>query len=174
MSVTAIPKLPNKLPRPYIQPVLKPKIKAKSMTIAAGFCCSDGVLLAADTLISMQGGSGKSYESKILEVDFDLNMYLTYAGDPDFAKEYVNELSEQVQGKNPSEALSIAKTLATKIYADHFCVSHEDAKTYATMLLTLQDSHDVSLYSVNERHFVRLQSGFLALGIGNEQAQAFF
>jgi len=26
------------------------------MTIAAGFCCSDGVILAADTLITLPGG----------------------------------------------------------------------------------------------------------------------
>jgi 20S proteasome alpha/beta subunit len=144
------------------------------MTIATGFCCSDGILLAADTLISMIGSSGKSYESKILEVDFDLNMYLTYAGDPDFAKEYVNELSEQVKGKNPMGALAGAKSLATRLYAEHFFAPETDFKTHAAMLLTLQDSHDVSVYSINEKHFVRVQSGFVALGIGQDQVQAFF
>jgi 20S proteasome alpha/beta subunit len=174
MSVIAIPKLPTKPTKPYIQPVPKLLGKANSMTIATGFCCSDGVILAADTLITMVGGAGKSYESKIFEVDFDLNMFLTYAGDPDFAKEYVNELSEQVKGKTPSQALALAKDLSTRLYTDHYFTPQEGAKTYATMLLTLQDSYSVSLYSITEKHFVRVQNKYIALGIGNEQAQAFF
>jgi 20S proteasome alpha/beta subunit len=177
ISVIANParnRLPNKPFKPYIQPAPKLLGKAKSMTIATGFCCSNGVILAADTLITMYGGTGKSYESKIFEVNFDLNMFLTYTGDPDFAKEYVNDLSEQVRGKTPSQALTIAKELATKLYTDHYFTPQEEARTYAAMLLTLQDSYSVSLYSITEKHFVRVQNKYVALGIGNEQAQAFF
>ncbi len=43
-------KLPEKPGKPYILPLPVPK--AKAMTIVAGFQCSDGIVLAADTQIS--------------------------------------------------------------------------------------------------------------------------
>jgi 20S proteasome alpha/beta subunit len=145
------------------------------MTIVAGFYCSDGVLLASDTLITLLGGIGKKYESKIFEVNYDLGMFLTYSGDPDFAKEYANVLRQSCSGKSDSGALAAAKNISVQFYRNHFFDPPDDAKTYAAMLLTLrQGSSSVSLYSVTEKHFLKVSDRYVVLGIGQDQAESFF
>ncbi len=67
------------------------------MTIAAGFYCKDGVVLAADTEITISGGAGKTYSSKMLTISSPLGCHATYAGSPDVAKELVHELSQSLQ-----------------------------------------------------------------------------
>src|ERR1700740_3854311 len=67
------------------------------MTIAAGFYCRDGVVLAADTEITISGGAGKTYSSKMLTISPPLGCYATYAGSPDVAKELMQELRQSVR-----------------------------------------------------------------------------
>jgi 20S proteasome alpha/beta subunit len=57
------------------------------MTIIAGFRCENGVVLAADTEITLDGGTGKTYESKIFVLDSGLGCHLAYTGVSDFAAE---------------------------------------------------------------------------------------
>src|SRR5271168_3836348 len=58
------------------------------MTIAAAFVCNDGVLLGADTEVTRSQIS-KTYESKILSVHHNVDLYLTYCGNVDFVKEMI-------------------------------------------------------------------------------------
>jgi 20S proteasome alpha/beta subunit len=56
------------------------------MTVAVGLVCNNGVVLAADTEVTYVGGTGKRYESKIFPIRPEAGCYLTYTGNPDFAK----------------------------------------------------------------------------------------
>jgi len=76
------------------------------MTVVAGFRCTDGVLLAADSLIGFDDDSVQTYESKIFCINPELDIYLAYAGDANFAKEYVRELENATAGKTAISKLN--------------------------------------------------------------------
>lgn len=63
------------------------------MTIAAAFICNDGVLLGADTEITYSDFS-KAYESKILDIHHNVDLYLTYAGSPYFVREIIESVKK--------------------------------------------------------------------------------
>ena len=83
-------------------------------------------------------------------------MYLTYSGDPVFAKEYVDELKISTIGKSESEALTLAKETYKRIYHDHFVTVPDEEKLYAEMIMTLHEGDSVSLYSVNQLPYISL------------------
>lgn len=88
-----IQKLPN-LPRKPCIPFVR--AECKSMTIAAGFNCKDGVVLCSDTQITQ--AAGESYESKIFCIKAEADCHLAYAGYAEFIKEFVAELKEIISG----------------------------------------------------------------------------
>jgi 20S proteasome alpha/beta subunit len=62
------------------------------MTIAIGMLCSDGIVLAADRQLTLEGGH-KYQEQKIFPIDGgDWKAVLTYAGSPDFVREVQERL----------------------------------------------------------------------------------
>ena len=58
------------------------------MTIAAAFVCNDGVILGADTEVT-RSAVCKTYESKILRINDNVDVYLTYCGNVDFVREMI-------------------------------------------------------------------------------------
>jgi 20S proteasome alpha/beta subunit len=81
----AITSVPHRLPKPRQKPYIHPK--AKAMTIVVGFQCSDGVVIAADRLLSAEG-SHKFQEEKLLPIEcLNSTFYLAYSGSPVLAKE---------------------------------------------------------------------------------------
>jgi len=140
------------------------------MTIAAGFRCKDGVVLAADTEISVLGGTGKSYSSKMFEINSGLGSHLTYSGSPDFTKELVQELKQSVAGKPQQSALQALK----ETYRDYYDAQLPDSDRDTTsMLITLREGKKVHLYVARNRHFAPVRQ-YEALGIGSEQGEALF
>jgi len=163
---SVVQKLPYTPIKNYIHPTPRqPTRKGDPMTIAAAFRCNDGVLLAADTLITFVGGSAKKYESKLFQINVDLDIHLAYAGDPYFVKDYVEELRKLTTGKTESDALSLAKQVSKRMFRERrkeFC---------AGMLLTIREGSSVSLYLAEETHFTKVDK-YAVLGIGFEQAEA--
>ena len=143
------------------------------MTIAVGFRCLDGVVLAADTLITFEGGTGKKYESKLFTVNAPLGIYLTYAGDPDFAKELVRSLQVSTLGRGEKQALSIVKQTYQTFYREHYTEPPKSEKSSAWILVTVLEGSAISLYQARERHFTKIPN-YAALGIGFEHAEAIF
>jgi 20S proteasome alpha/beta subunit len=82
------------------------------MTIAVGFRCDDGVILAADTEITHW--QSRSYESKILDISAGYHScYLAYSGDVMFTKEITEDLKEVVA--QTEKATELAHALKRKI-----------------------------------------------------------
>ena len=182
------------LPAIYRPPVKKLEGKVgKAMTIVAGFRCDDGVVLAADTEITFDNGTGKTYESKIFKINELVKCNLAYTGITDFAKEFVDHLRENITRKTrdrkwwttttevfPSppialsqEVLSLIKTAYHDFWVEHYTKVPKDEKTWAHILVTLQHGDRVNLYRGKGRHFIKI-AGYAVLGIGQDQAEAAF
>jgi 20S proteasome alpha/beta subunit len=139
------------------------------MTIAAGFRCKDGVLLAADTEISFSGGAGKTYGSKLFQLDTKLGCHLTYSGSADYAKELVYDLKQSVKGNDWEIAVEGLKTT----YQTHWDANFSHDPDGASILVTLRAGKKVQLWVGRNRHFHQARQ-YETLGIGNEQAEAIF
>lgn len=85
---------PPIIQKPYIpsQPFPQNGRRARAMTIIAGFCCTDGVVICADRLITR--GEHKYYEEKIHVVDApDYALVVAGAGEPGLIKEIFEKIS---------------------------------------------------------------------------------
>jgi len=154
--------------KPYIFPTKNQGGKVYAATIAAGFRCSNGVVLCADTEITL--GAGKTYQSKIFVVDALAGCYLTYCGSTDFAKELVDDL-RQIQGKGARDALAIIKSTYREFFGK-YC-NPDDEATWTSILITLRDGDKVNLYAGRGRQFPN-EPYYATLGIGQYQSEALF
>jgi 20S proteasome alpha/beta subunit len=161
------------------RPGFQPRIKnvnakaAKAMTIVAGFRCADGVVLAADTEITLDGGVGKTYASKIFTLNSDLGCHLAYTGVSDFVAELVDHLQPNLVGKSPVEARAIIKTAYRDFMEEHCTNAPKDEKTWAHILVTIREEKKVHLYQARGRHFREIKE-YAVLGIGQDQAESAF
>jgi 20S proteasome alpha/beta subunit len=99
MSVTAIPKLPYRPTKPYIQP----HREAKAMTIVVGLKCQDGVVLCADQQITASGAF-KFNECKIhTESMGHTSIVFAYSGLPSLDKEVREKMMRKLDETGISE-----------------------------------------------------------------------
>jgi 20S proteasome alpha/beta subunit len=146
---------------------------AKSMTIAAGFRCQGGVVLCADTEITL--GLGKTYQSKLFTISHRLGCYMTYCGSADFAKELVGDLRPKLDQLSADQALPIIRDA----YRESFtrACDPKDESTWTSVLITLRHKtgrkHRVSLYTGRGQHFAP-EYKYATLGIGQDQSEALF
>jgi 20S proteasome alpha/beta subunit len=83
------------LPLPTRKPDNPPVKREKPMTIVAGFHCKDGIVLAADTLVSNY--QSKSYESKIFSIgNAKFSCYMAYSGVVSVVKDIRDDLRQIV------------------------------------------------------------------------------
>lgn len=110
------------------------------MTIAAGFCCSDGIVLCADTQITIQG-TLKYPESKIrMAPGLATKPTFAFCGDVDFQKQciphLVNALAEaQKNTENPLIALQMEALELHQTYWETF--SDPNDKLIVHLLVSL-------------------------------------
>lgn len=143
------------------------------MTIAAGFRCKDGIVLCADTEITLS--VGKTYESKIFYPSERLGCHLTYCGSADFAKELVGDLQRTLASTTEDTALSVIKNAYKELF-DQSC-DPNDVNTWTSILVTLREKVNgkdrVNLYAGRGRHFAP-ESRYATLGIGQDQSESLF
>jgi len=92
--------------------------KEQQMTIAAGFHCSDGIVICADTEQTDQ--MGKYQREKIF--NFQDQLILTGAGHSDFIKMAFDKLCDEYrlsQPSNPSDARVIVERMILDLYEKH-------------------------------------------------------
>lgn len=85
------------------------------MTIAAGFHCSDGIVLCADT--EHEDYVGKYQREKIF--NFQNRVIVTGAGDSDYIKMAFNKLCECEQAPTPTDARQLIEAVSLEIYDKH-------------------------------------------------------
>jgi hypothetical protein len=113
MSVIAIPKLPNKPTKPYIQPDKREK---KAMTIAAGFRCSDGIVLCADSQITAADGTKYNAEKLIGYSNDDIDVIFAFAGVEVFSKMCIERLARRIL---TSEVSNVEQVLRDEVLNIH-------------------------------------------------------
>lgn len=146
---------------------------SKAMTIAAGFRCKDGVVLCADSEITL--GTGKTYQSKILPLSDALGCYLTYCGSADFAKELAGDLKRELAGISANVPLPRIKNAYKQLF-EQSC-NPDNESTWTSILVTLREQVNgndrANLYAGRGRHFAP-EAGYATLGIGQDQSEAIF
>jgi 20S proteasome alpha/beta subunit len=142
------------------------------MTIAAGFRCVDGVLLAADTEITL-GGIGKTHRKKIFLIHVNEGCCFTYSGTPDFAKELEAAADIETKTKHGEDLLQAIRRIHQELMQKHFTEPPKNEKTFADLLVTVRVNGRALLYSATGRHFAPVDR-YLVFGIGEHLGEALF
>lgn len=174
MSVTAIPMLPSRLPKPYIRRTPNLRVTERPMTIAATFKCRDGVVLAADTQISHW--QSYSYETKIIDLSCapDWNpRYMAYAGDVATVKEIKEDVQNTfAETQNPDHLAKNLKTTFKRLHNEHFSKAPRTEKTELQAFIAFpSDDQKWQLYCAWGSKFYPITS-YELLGIGTDTGNA--
>src|SRR5271170_5302693 len=90
---------------------LPPRIKVsypKAMTIALGFLCRDGIVVGADTQLTMTG-SHKTYACKLFSHRHPAwSAVVAYAGYPDFVNAFNDRLPAEIEHAEKKWGLTLA------------------------------------------------------------------
>jgi len=147
-------RLPYKLPKPY---TLLPRMGAQSVTIAAGFQCSNGVVLCADTEINIPGFV-KFPGSKIrLYPRIASRPVFTFAGDVLFCEMLITKLAASIllAERNGVDVISATENEALEIHRKFVGESYE---AVSGLLLSLWLGADGS----KQRHLFEIGTGVVA------------
>jgi hypothetical protein len=173
MSVTAIPKLSNRLPKPYIQPDKREK---KAMTIALGFFCMDGVVLCSDSQVTTPGHM-KYHESKIRAVSWmseeaNWTVGLTYSGDPDVMRSLFDKMNDALsaQGSTLTQPF-VVETLQQALIEVHTNSANIDTE-YVDIICGIVINGESSMY-VGKRTTLHRERGAAILGVGDSSLSRF-
>ena len=153
-----------------LKPYTPLDMKVEAMTIAAGFKCQDGVVLCADTEMSVPYLL-KYPASKMTIVPFlKSKAFFTYAGDELFSKMCIARLAARLRRLEGDDGLPVFTSLQQEALAIH----QEYAGVLETplqVLIALQGYEKVDLYQINE-HSVAWVSSYTCIGSGMMVARA--
>lgn len=165
-----------KMPAPFIPVREHSKItqqgEFQDMTIAAGFRCTDGVVLCTDSEIWFDPGTSKSYESKVLPVNTTRGVYLAYAGDTDSAKALADRIEGHIGRLKDKALLNKAKQIYENFWDKFHTRARKGAQVWAEFLITSQVGERLELYCARDGHFTKVRYGeYRTLGAGAEEAR---
>jgi 20S proteasome alpha/beta subunit len=169
-------------PSPY-PPIRKPYTPPKpsergipKMTVAMGIRCMRGVVLCADTLVTLPRG-GKSYESEIFEIRKDFGCYMACAGDVYMAKEIVAKVrSLASSAESPDKCLEIANCEYSEALSQEE-KKEPDLRSFVEFLISIRrryvesDRYETSLYHLYGDRIYPIEQ-YAVIGIGDEMARA--
>src|SRR5579859_305972 len=139
-------RLPRKEPQPK---------QVKSMTIAAGFLCSDGVVLCTDS--EYTAGQSKHYAAKVFEASAENAVaYLAGAGDHIYIKSAADGIKEFIGGKTVSttDIEACAESVISTLYKGAFLAARQandpNAPTMIFLMATHVDKEGAKLFRIRE------------------------
>jgi 20S proteasome alpha/beta subunit len=146
----SVQRLPNPLRKPYIRLTLEsPRERANSMTIAMGFRCRNGVILAADSEIS--GYLAKWQEAKVASTFWtpDAGLALVYSGDVDYAQMLCEKLRTATLNSKPEYPVitDVIEKTVTKFFKGPVAAHPTPNELTVSLLIALRlaNEPDVSL-----------------------------
>jgi 20S proteasome alpha/beta subunit len=167
-----IPSLPIERRKKYIRPE---RGQQQAMTIAAAFACQDGVILGADTEVTL-AGRGKVYEKKILEINENHGCYLTYCGDTYFVKDLVRRIQETASSCSAEGCLEAVVGGYRSALSDESRKA-ADQQSWAELIISVRRHTRVGyksqLFHLHGERVIPI-GRYAAIGIGDEFAQAMF
>ena len=126
-------RLPFGPPKPYIRPQ---RMGAQAVTIAAGFQCSDGVVLCADTEINVAGFVKFPGSKFRLYPRMACCPVFTFAGDVLYCEMLVRHIVESVLVAERQESGVLAAVQA-KALSIHQIYAAEDYETWSGLIMSL-------------------------------------
>jgi len=161
--------------------------RAKSMTIAAGFRCFDGVVLSTDS--ECTAGQSKFYDKKIFEAKADnAEVYIAGAGDYSYITSAAEEICAAIKGKAASldQIKAAAQDAVSDIYKQYSTPAFQAGDPAAPTLSLLVAAYvkgdkKAALFKVAETGGPSpVDSGFTSIGTDaaqsllREQADLFY
>jgi 20S proteasome alpha/beta subunit len=138
------------------------------MTVAAGFVCKNGIVLCADTEITV--GSGKYQQSKVVHLDHA--SYAVYAGDVPFVAEIAPRLREKIKATKATPNIGPEIGAEWKrCFSEYYTQLPDSEKTFAYLLLTLWHPQRIKLFSALGRTFYEVET-FEIFGTGADVMRA--
>jgi 20S proteasome alpha/beta subunit len=152
------------------------------MTVAAGFVCSNGVVLGADTELSFT--TGKANERKVFEINQYHGCYVTYSGDSYAAKDLIARVIPQTQHRPPGECLTIIETEYRNTIQTEMKKKNVDQRSWFDLLVTVRRDvrerfktkhydYKTSLYHLYGDRTLPIDR-YAVIGIGQEFALSIF
>ncbi len=163
------PTLPLRPKYLFRQP-LKHKVYARSMTIAAGFTCNNGVLLCADT--EETGWAMTIHASKLGDFRCPVGkIAFAYAGHTIFARSAIQHCERELQDlTNPSDLVPTLEGILDREYR-RTVLSHPDHATDGTipyqLLLVLVKAGEPPEFFVTAQQAMSHVDGYECIGMGN-------
>ena len=153
--------------RPYHPP--KPEFRrATAVTIAAGFRCSDGVVLCADTEMSMLGWIKYPGSKVRFYKDLPFQPAFAFAGDGEFFEMVLGKLTDCI---NRSNGAKVLKAIESETWAIHQKFKEEDYEKQTDLLLSLRLNDRRNLFRLSRGFLSPVHSRSVCLGIGQGIAQ---
>ena len=143
-----------------------PPLRNKKLTIAAGFECNDGIILATD--LEITGAAHKSLGGKsTVSCSNGNGVVIGGAGDYDVLAYACVEMTENVEGRDIASILKRLRGILKKIYLDHIHSCYEESDRYTTLqlLVGIVSGGQRRLYRSN-RSVLRRVGPYAFQGIG--------
>jgi len=146
------------------------------MTIAAGFRCSDGIVLCADSQITAPDGTKYNAQKVFSYSSSDVDVVFAFAGVEVFSKMCIERLSKRVLASTASEvaealrdeALSIHQTYAPQATAS---TTEYDLDILVATKFSLSDRDQLALYRIEGPAVSLPIKTFDCIGIGRTVAR---
>lgn len=163
-------RLPLKPKKPYSGP----RREKRSMTIAAGFCCSDGVVLCADTQLTIPG-SLKYPESKIrMSPDLRACPVFAFCDDMDYQKQCISHFNEAIRTAelNRGHVIRALEQKTVELHQTYYDLYADPTeKLNANMLLCLRLDNKRRLFRIYGPKVSPVEA-LECIGAGNYLARA--
>ncbi len=144
------------------------------MTIAAGFCCSDGVVLCADTQFTVPGGI-KYPESKLRMIQEIKSVpFFAFCGDMDYQKQCLMHFSGAISGaeQEGKTVLGALEAEALSLHTTYYDVySDPNEKLNASMFVSVLVGGKRELYKIWGAKVSKVEV-MDAMGSGRDVARA--
>jgi 20S proteasome alpha/beta subunit len=150
-------------------PKLYSKQGVKALSIAAGFQCTDGVVLCADTEITEDASKRRGSKIVVTGDSSRLALFAFVANDVLFAEQEIAKLGELLASK-PS-AVSTVDFLKGELLRTYKTYSKADKDWVLNLLLVVREEDKASLYQISGANVVAV-SGHACSGWGQAHANA--
>ncbi len=142
------------------------------MTVAVGFKCKDGLVLAADSEICL-GPGGKKYAASFREIRIADSVCMICTGNVHRTEEMAEDLRNAIRGKTGRQLTEAVKAACRAIWRENGPEPHEPQEAFGDFLITIDCGEGVSLFRAGRGRFAEVKT-YSVLGVERERASAIF
>jgi hypothetical protein len=157
---------------PHLPLLWHSMVESWPMTIAVGFKCNDGVVLAADSEICL-GPGGRKYEPQFFEIGVNGSVYMLCAGNVDRNAELTSALRRAIRGKAGCQLRESIEAVCRSIWTTGSADLAECEAKFGDLLITLDAGDGLQLFRAGNRHFAQVKT-YSVLGVEAAKTKPIF